>query len=298
MYKKVLVPLDGSKLAEAVLPAVTQIATGLKARVTLFGVVEEDIVAAIANPMQGRYVDQVGSTALTVARDYLKGVSRRLGLPEDQVQCTAKVAAVSEAIVEEAERDGATLIAMSTHGRSGAGRWLLGSVADKVLHAASAPLLLYRPRADRRQGAEFSTIVVPLDGSPMAETVLPHAEALAGAMGLGVHLIRVTSTLIEYYAGEGFYTYPGDLIAEMDREALRYLEAKSAELKKRGVRKVTTQHLTGAVAIQIVDAVKNLPGSLVAISSHGRSGVGRWVLGSVADRVVSGAGSPVLVVRP
>ncbi len=300
MYKRILVPLDGSKLAEGILPTVARFAGGLKARVDLLSVVEEDIVAAIANPTKGRYADQVGTSALTVARDYLTNIVGQLKLPKEQVKSTAKVANVPEAIVEEAEKERDTLIAMSTHGRSGVGRWVLGSVADKVLHATKTPLLLYRSREEggqRGASSELTTVVVPLDGSDMAEVILPHVEELAKALDLRVHLVRVTSTMTEYYAGEGFYTYPVDLITELENDAKAYLEKKAQELKARGVRNVTTQHLRGAPALQIVDLVKEMRGSFVAICSHGRSGVGRWVLGSVADRVVTNAGAPALIVR-
>jgi nucleotide-binding universal stress UspA family protein len=297
MYRRILVPLDGSKLAEGILPTVTRFAGGLKARVELLSVVEEDIVAAIANPMEGRYLDQVGSSAQTVARDYLTSIAGQLKLPKEQVKCTAKVASVPEAIVEEAAKERDTVIAMSTHGRSGVGRWILGSVADKVLHGTHTPLLLYRPRQDGGERGELTTVVVPLDGSDMAEVILPHVEELAKALDLRVHLVRVTSTMTEYYAGEGFYTYPVDLITELENDAKAYLEKKAQELKSRGVRNVTTQHLRGAPALQIVDLVKEMRGSFVAICSHGRSGVGRWVLGSVADRVVTNAGAPALIVR-
>ncbi|MSQ13410.1 MAG: universal stress protein [Dehalococcoidia bacterium] len=297
MYKRILVPLDGSKLAEGILPTVARFASGLKARVELLSVVEEDVVAAIASPMKGRYQDQVGTSAQTVARDYLTNVAGQIKLPNEQVKCTAKVAIVPEAIVAEAAKEPDTLIAMSTHGRSGIGRWVLGSVADKVLHGTLSPLLLYRARQDGGERGELTTVVVPLDGSDMAESILPHVEELAKALELRVHLVRVTSTMTEYYAGEGFYTYPVDLVTELENDAKAYLEKKAQELKSRGVRNVTVQHLRGAPAIQIVDLVKEMRGSFVAICSHGRSGVGRWVLGSVADRVVTNAGAPALIVR-
>ncbi|MSQ11842.1 MAG: universal stress protein [Dehalococcoidia bacterium] len=302
MYERILVPLDGSELAEAVLPVAEQMAKGLGARLDLLSIVEEDVVAAIANPMGGRYAAQVEASAQTVAKDYLAKVADRLKLPKDKVKTKVMVAMVPEAIVREAEKGPGTLIVLSTHGRSGVGRWVLGSVADKVLHATKAPLLLYRAREDQsltRAGGEIRSMVVPVDGSELAEDVLPHVKVLAGALGLKVTLVRISSVLPPYYGGSWFYTYtyPEGMLAEIEKDAEEYLKKKAQELKAQSVKDVFTVQSRGSAAVQIVDLVRSTPGSMAVISTHGRSGVGRWVLGSVADRVVQGAGAPVLVIR-
>jgi nucleotide-binding universal stress UspA family protein len=299
MYSRILVPLDGSKVAEGIVPFVGRLARALQSRVELLSVIEEDVVLAIANPMQGRYADQIGNSAVNVAREYLRGLAPRLEMPSGRVSFDVKIASVPQTIIQEASKEADTLIAMSTHGRSGPGRWFLGSVADKELHTTTQPLLLYRTREDERQPANpvLNTIVVPLDGSEMAEQVLPGAVGLARALSLKMTLVRVTPTMAEYYAGEGFYSYPQNLLTAVEEEAKEYLARKAAETKAKGVQDVTTKHMLGAAAIQVVDFVRATPGSFVAICSHGRSGLGRVVLGSVADRIVTHSGAPTLVIK-
>ncbi|MSP78598.1 MAG: universal stress protein [Dehalococcoidia bacterium] len=299
MYKRILVPLDGSAVAEEILSAVTFLANGLHARVQILSVIEEDVVAAIQNPLQGRFLEQTQSTATGVAEAYGKRVAAKLGLPAGQVDVTVKVSSVPETILREAERAPDTLLAMSTHGRSGLQRFVLGSVADKLLHATKAPLLLYRPseKAPAKAASLMTTVIVPLDGSALAEKVLPDVVSLAQTLSLKVLLTRVTSLMTEYYAGEGFYAVPQSIVTDLEQEAIAYLNAKAADLKKMGCKDVAVQHMQGSAAAQVIDLAHATPDSFVAISTHGRSGIGRWVLGSVADRVIQQAGCPVLVIR-
>ncbi|MDO8671642.1 MAG: universal stress protein, partial [Dehalococcoidia bacterium] len=232
---------------------------------------------------------------------YMQGVAGRLKIPQGQAHAIVKVGSVPAVIVEEAEGVQDTLIAMCTHGASGADRFLLGSVATKVLHTTKVPLLLFRPgEADpAAMAASLKTIVVPLDGSKLAEQALPHAELLATAFGLGMLLVRATPTLAEFYGPFGYEAYiPAGLFEDMEKEALGYLSAKADEVKNRGLAHASTKHLHGRAASSILDLVHDTPGCLVVITTHGRSGVGRWVLGSVADRLVSHSNAPVLVVRP
>ena len=99
----------------------------------------------------------------------------------------------------EANKDPAALIAMSTHGRSGVARWVMGSVTDKVLHSVQNPLLIVRPEdGDSTTAANIRTIIVPLDGSSLAEQVLPHVMTVAKALDCKISLIRVTPSRAEY----------------------------------------------------------------------------------------------------
>ena len=299
MYKRILVPLDGSEIAEGILPVVESFAQALNARVHLLSVIEEDVVAAVAHPLQGRFADQARMTAVGVAEEYVKKVAARLQLPKNSVDVTVKVASVPETILEEAEKQPETLLAMSTHGRSGMQRFVLGSVADKLLHATKAPLLLDRPREEMisKPVQRLTTVIVPLDGSELAEKVLPHVAALAKALQLKVLLVRVTTTMVEYYSGEGFYTIPQQLITDMEKSSEDYLSDKVLELENQGCKDVSGLALIGSPTGQVIDLIKKTPNSFAAVSTHGRSGLGRWVLGSVADRVIQQSGSPVLVIR-
>ena len=195
---------------------------------------------------------------------------------------------------------------MVTHGRSGLGRWVLGSVTDKVLHGASNPLLITHAQADGSSPSSVSlkNLIVPLDGSPLADQVLPHVEALAPALGLNVILVRVTASADEYYRyidmsmGAGIDTGRFEQYAkEAEEEAATYLQKVKTQLDAKGITSVEERLISGNAARAILDLAQETPDSLVAMTTHGRSGVERWVLGSVTDRLVRHSGQPVLVVR-
>ena len=297
MYSRVLVPLDGSKLAEEILPLAECIGTAFNIPVELLSVVEKDVVEDMS-----KYSKGAQSKAATAAQVYLSGIATKMSsqVPADQVKMSVKVAKVADAIVEEADKVNGTLIALSSHGRSGLTRMVLGSIADKVLHATKSPLLLYTPREDEpnRPADDLNTIVVPVDGSELAERVLPHTKALAKALKLKIILLRVTPDVTGYYEGDQFYPMPQEVIEGIENDALNYLDEKVAALKSEGFSSVEGCLLSGQAATQIVDFIRNTPRSFAAISTHGRSGMNRWVLGSVADGVIRRTAAPVLVVRP
>jgi nucleotide-binding universal stress UspA family protein len=203
-------------------------------------------------------------------------------------------------VVKVAEGQAGTLIAMSTHGRSGVTRWVLGSVTDKVLHATATPMLIVRPRDGAGAGAEpkIETIIAPLDGSPLAEQALPHVVAVAKALRAKVTLVRVVPTTAYYL---GMMDYPSavyqELIDAEEEAAGKYLGEMAAKLRGEGVSIAAEKMGRGDAAGAILDLAVGSPNTLVAMTTHGRSGVGRWVLGSVADRVVRHAGAPVLLIR-
>ena len=295
MYKRVLVPLDGSKLAEDIVPLAERVSRGFAIPLHLLTVIHQDAVAA----MSAAGAD-ARKQAAQKAQGYLRGIAERVShsLGPAQVTMSVQVAGVADAIVQEAERVPQTLLALSSHGRSGLTRMVLGSVADKVLHGTTAPVFLYAPREDMpaRQAEDLDSLLVPLDGSALAEQALPHAVALAKALQLRVVLVRVTSTLADLVA-DGFYEGTQLLIDELAQEAIVYLDQQAATLRQQGLTEVDRRHLTGAAARAILDIARDTPRSCLAMCSHGRSGVQRWALGSVADHVVSHGAVPVLVVR-
>jgi nucleotide-binding universal stress UspA family protein len=203
-------------------------------------------------------------------------------------------------IIEKAAAEQDTLITMATHGRSGMNRWLLGSVAEKVLRGASNPVLLIRAAENSRteDRPTLKSLIVPLDGSDLAERVLPVAIELAKQRDLEIVLIRAYNIPTSAYAGiEGYALPMDDLLKDMRDEACEYLENKVADVKKRGIARVSFAAKEGLPADEIISFAKNLPGGLIAMSTHGRSGVRRWVLGSVTETVVRHSENPVLVIR-
>jgi nucleotide-binding universal stress UspA family protein len=295
VYKRVLVPLDGSKLAEDILPLAERVSRGCTIPLHLLTVIPQDPVAATraAGP-------DVRKKAAQKAQDYLRVVSERVSrsVGSEHVQMSVQIASVADAIVQEADCVPATLIALSSHGRSGLTRMLLGSVADKVLHGTKAPVFLYAPREDMpvRQAEDLTTMIVPLDGSALAEQALPHAVALAKALQLRMVLVRVTSTLVDLVA-DGFYEVTQGLVDTLENEAIDYLDQQVSTLQQQGLTDVDRRHLTGTAAGKIIDIAKETPRSFIVMCTHGRSGMQRWALGSVADQVVSRVAVPVLVIR-
>jgi nucleotide-binding universal stress UspA family protein len=300
MYTKILVPLDGSELAEGVLPYVRSLAGELKLPVTLLQVIDPETISIFSAPHIGRYFDTVAAALKDESNAYLKKVAYSLAtLPK--VDCAIEMGQPPETIVAKAAEDRGILIAMATHGRSGIQRWIMGSVADKVLHATSNHLLLVRPRGEPtmiNQAAPIKSIVIPLDGSGLAETILPHAIELAQKLEAEIILLRAYTlpASIDSITDEYVPNFE-ELNAQLRSEAKDYLDAKVQELKGKGIDKVSGILVAGHGAAEIIDFAKKTPDNIVAMCTHGRSGVGRWVLGSVTERVVKNSGDPVLVIR-
>jgi nucleotide-binding universal stress UspA family protein len=193
-----------------------------------------------------------------------------------------------------ADREDADLIVMTTHGRSGISRWTLGSAADKVLRTLSTPLILIHPTTGAPLPGSVERIVVPLDGSALAEAALPEAERLARTMDGSLLLVRAVVPAALVYGGEGL---PGALPAleDMEAEAKHYLERVAERIRERGV-EVGVAVAVGVPAEVILDLADN-GANLVVMTTHGRSGLDRAVFGSVADAVVRRGELPVMVIR-
>jgi len=281
MYKKIIVPLDGSKLSEQVLPFVRLLVDSLGAEAELLQAISS---AALSPKSVTNYLKKN-------AEAYLPAGSR--------ISYQVELGGAAEIIVDRAKADPACLIAMATHGLSGIRRWLLGSVAAKVAQTATNPLLLVRPGADASARAEIDTVFVPLDGSVLAEKVLPHVIALAKAMKLEVHLLRVYTLPSEaYVVADGVVaTGPSVFRDKLKGESEAYLEGKVDRLRAEGLDRLVATAIEGDAASEIIDLARRTPKNLIVMSTHGRSGAGRWLLGSVAERVVQHSQDPVLLIR-
>ena len=189
---------------------------------------------------------------------------------------------------------------MATHGRSGFNRLLLGSVAEKVLRGSTNPLLLIRPSEEAHSEGEaiLRKVIVPLDGSEEAESVLPAVVELAKTLELEVLLLRAYPRFNTYAGADDYNAVNYEVIRGALRdEAQSYLESKVGELKRKGVEKVSFAIPEGSGAGEIVALSGRTPNNLIAMCTHGRSGVKRWVLGSVTEKVVRLSRDPVLIVR-
>jgi nucleotide-binding universal stress UspA family protein len=289
MYRKILVPLDGSTLAAAVLPYVRQLAGALGLPVELLSVSDPGQLVAYAP-------DVLRELSLEAAKSFPESID---------VSHTLESGDPANRIVEKAQAESGTLVAMSTHGYSGAARWLLGSVAEKVSDRLASDLFLLRPgQADMGGEINLRTVLVPLDFSAAAELTLPVVAELAPLLKLEILLVHATK---RFYPGppETFTPTFGAIpnlkeLWERDTaESERYLKEKARELQSRGIR-VNTRSLAGGVdgaAGEIVDLAQKVPDSLIVMTPHGQSGVGRWLMGSVTKRVIQYSRRPVLVVR-
>jgi len=283
------------------------LATALKIPVNLLNVFDS-VPPQFAVPEHGLFETQLTSNYRDNAVDYLEKSASRLKSSGVTISCEAHEGNPADQIINQAEIDSNTLIAMVTHGRSGLGRWVLGSVTDKVLHGAFNPLLITHAQEKGQAPTEatLENLVVPLDGSALADKVLPHVTAMASAIGLNVILVRVTASADEYYryvdvsSAAGINTDRFDAYAqESEDQAASYLSQAQVKenLLKNGVKFVKELVVSGNSAISILDLVQETPNCLVAPTTHGRSGVERWILGSVTDRLVRHSGQPVLVIR-
>ena len=299
MYTRILIPLDGSKTAEQVLPYARTLANKLKVPLELMGVIDIAEFAAHISAEKARYLERMIEQGERSSVDYLKGIAKTF--PGLNVICTVEKGTAAETIIDKAAADKGTLITMATHGRSGINRFVLGSVAEKVLRATNNPLLLIRAADGAAPGEEarLTSVIVPLDGSELAESVLPAVTELAKKLGLEIVLFRAFNIPYGVYAGaDGYYAMNFDqLIADIKDEATAYLETKTEELKGKGVENVSFLVKEGLSADEIISIGRQTPDNLIAMCTHGRSGVKRWVLGSVTESVVRHCGDPVLVIR-
>lgn len=280
MLERVLLPLDGSALADRI----TTHLGGLLARsgeVTLLGVVPARLLPA-------EY--PVGENPLTLARKHLG--DKRDELARAGIAARARLEVGDDAaakILDFARAHATTLIAMSTHGRTGAQRLLRGSVAERVLRHSTVPVLLANPLAlAANEEIRFRKILIPYDGSERAAEVIPRVLELAKVHGSEVIL---TYSIPLVVAMEPF-TAPGPVMTTADADAL--LARAHERFYDVPVRRIVTE---GDPATRILELVDREKVDLVAMTTHGRSGVGRWLFGSVAEQVTRHATCPLLVVR-
>ncbi len=313
MPAPILVPLDGSAFAAQALAHARGVARRLDAPLHLVSVYQPMVIAAAVPdaPLYDHRFDDEQRAALDA----------QLRATVDAVTPTSPVAvthativadSVDLAILNEAERVGAQLIVSTTHGRGGLQRAWLGSVADRLVVTSSVPVLLVRPREKSDGGEragdesalvaeapEFRRVLVALDGSELAEEALRHTPPIA-ASGAEYCLFRVVAVPATRNDPEQAYWTPleRDSIEARRAEATQYLEQTARALLPAGVPVTARVVLSASPASAILEAARDWGADLVAISTHGRSGLARLVAGSVADKVYRGSEVPTLVVRP
>lgn len=290
MVKRILVALDGSELAEQAIPLVSDLASATKAEIVLGAVV----VAPERWPSSTMPQETLGDER-DYAHFYLSSVGDRLR--ENKVEARVRVEAgrAAESLVAMADDEAADLIAMTTRGRSGFSRWVLGSVADRVVHLSRKPVLIVNARPDGEVGKrQFKRILVPLDGSATAESALPFVRRFAADLKASLILEGVIVPTAALYAGTFVPSSP-PVLPEIEAGSREYLGCVAAKIKKQGL-SVTTRVDIGYAAETILEAASETGADLIALCTHGRSGPERWIRGSVADAIIRHADRPCLVI--
>jgi len=328
MFKKIVVPLDGSDVAEGILPYVSQFAKGMGASLLLHTAIDPDSIVVPKIVTRGEEVmvppysadypgvynrnvltvtevthrSQLETNALEQVKTSLRIVAKTLEAEGIDVSVTATVGRPADEIIKITEEQECDLIAMATRGRNAITRGILGSVTDKVIHASKVPTLTIAPeKAEKYQKGEvaISRIVVPLDGSELAETALAVVEQMARRMSLDMVLVRSIRGG-DFYLSHAYGYHPAgfpDMNEELRQEAKEYLDEVAGDLRLRGL-SVSIKLLDGPPAGAIIDYARQEPNDLIALTTHGRTGLSRWILGSVAEALVRASGDPVLVIPP
>lgn len=309
MIASVLVPLDGSPVGEQAIPyAEAVLPKG--GNILLFTAVSDLGTLIPSDPVLTEWQwthkperEAAYAAELISARAALQQiVAQKLETPQTWSVEVALGDPASQILQTIAHR-GPDLVVMSTNGRGALGRFVFGSVADRIVRTSPVPVLLVRPAADApaAEGGHVTRLLVPLDGSALAEAALPVATTLAQRLGVPIHLVRATNSAMVLATLGGGAPFPAappadvydQLGSDLEREATTYLGGVAKGLQADGIA-ASWEVGAGSPYAEIEDAVT--PGDLLVMTSHGRGGVMRWLLGSVAEKLVRDAPAPVLLV--
>lgn len=288
MYTRMLVALDGSKLAENVLPYARTFAAALALRVELLNVVESLDFARTSHAGHARTLDSIIEAVRRDSKQYLERVAQSFsGVP---VTSIVEQGEADKTIIERAAGDKETLIAMATRGRSGIHRWLMGSVAEKVLRHLSCQVLMLRDSTAIAGESGSLRVLVPVDFSEHSQRALGVARELATDFGGRLHLLHVVELLHTPFA-------PGGLTSPLEAEP--ELRGKLQDAL-RGMLGETPGEVTvadGNIAGQILHEREKHADEIVVMGSRGLSGLKHLLIGSVAERVARFCEAPVWVVK-
>jgi nucleotide-binding universal stress UspA family protein len=298
MFNKILVPLDGSELAErALAPALTLGAQAEDLVMLLRAVIPEKTLAPdVYNQTSPGILwpDQALEPTHREALDYLETIQKSKSLTQPQVLVKVVEGDVAEVILDTVAVEQVGLIVMSSHGYAGVTRWMLGSVAEKLLHSALCPVLVIRSPQPIRH------MLIPLDGSELSEKALAPGLAVAAGLGCDVTLLRAVKRvqmseierLDQCESGLGLR-----LVDDLHEEAEAYLSRLATTYRPSGLR-METIVLHEPAGDSILHYTERHGIDLIAMSTHGRTGLQRWVYGSVTEKMLHGGSHSMLIVRP
>ena len=277
MFNRILVPLDGSELAEQALPDVEELARAFDSEVVLVGVCESD----------DRKEAHMCQIYISSGAEQLE---KNLAGSNSNVQSVVLHGNAAERILNYAKENDADLIFMASHGRSGIAQWSLGGTVHKVLQKVHIPLIIIRAEETAEQPAKvrlFNRILMTLDGSEMGEAALPYIAGLTGRLESEVILFRVVEhgKHVRSIGGLEYVPYKDLDMYSMKIKAEKYLDGISSQLA--GTKAVVRREVrVGDSPREIIKFAEEIDCSLIAMASHGRSGIEAWVHGSVTSKVL------------
>jgi nucleotide-binding universal stress UspA family protein len=277
MYRNVLVPLDGSALAATAIP----------------------YARAVCDPKTGQLllVRAANGDVVDEAERSLNETRQRLVDEGVRVETHVRYGSPADVITDEAMKLRADLVVMATHGRTGPARVVRGSVAEEVLLRSSVPVLLIPPHNRQPWPADGRSLLIPLDGSQLAEAALAPATELAQTLGLPLELIRIVEPVDESYLSDVNSDYlPAGVRSALDQARL-YRERVAATIRGIHVR-VAVEAGIGTPHETLADVATDEHVAGVVLATHGRTGLARTALGSVAGSLIHQATMPVMVVGP
>jgi nucleotide-binding universal stress UspA family protein len=308
MIRSILVPLDGSTFGEHALPVAMAMAKRMEASLNLVHV--HSLLDATYAELQV-FDNTLDQELRKRERDYLREVQKkvqdRLSGPVTIRNVDGDIATV---IAEQADSLRANWVVMTTHARGPVGRFWLGSVTDELIRTLPIPLIAVHPGEagpDLAQDRTIRHILIPLDGTPLAEQILEPAVAFGKAMRAEYTLLRVVTPVYPM-------TLPAEpaifgsvatdvasriekLHGELKKEAADYLDRVAARLRGEDLKVNTRVAIEDQPGVAILEHAR-APIDMVAVETHGRSGLARLLLGSVADKVIRGSTLPILVAKP
>ena len=296
-FSRLLVPLDGSRLAEAVLPATEALAVCFSSLVILIHVLEEHAPATVHGD---RHLMDAGEAA-----QYLQTIAARLqasGISVETHVHEALEGDVARSVVEHTEEFVPDLVVLCAHGRGGLRDWLYGNIAQQVLQRGTRPVLMIQPNQDG-SAPPFSPhcILVPLDGRHEYVPAVSVATTLAQAFSARLHLTLVVptlGTLPKEQVGTGMLL-PTAMRAILDldeQESQAYLDRIATRSRAQGLR-VQTEVIRGETVQELLQYAERLQPDLMVMASHGRAGLNAALTGSVASRLTARATCPMLLIR-
>jgi nucleotide-binding universal stress UspA family protein len=289
-FKRILVTLDGSELAERALVPALALAAVMLAKVFFI-----KVAIPLSLNLDPKHYQRIIELRQDEANRYLRSVQARFSSSTVDIETQVLVGRAAMSILKYAQEKEINLIVMSSHGRSGVNRWIYGSVADKVLHNAPCAKVIIHPQVII-EPFSIKRILVPLDGSSIAEQALEPASALAEAVSAELMFLQmktVPKVFVQPVPG-----WPG-LDAAMDaaeQETDAYLQGVQAAMRDSPV-STSSQTATGLAAEGIIDIADSQQVDLIVMCSHGPSGIERWLFGSIAEKVLRGTNCLTLFIH-